>query len=407
MRARLFQSNRSASRLSKGSKDGSGGGGGKKKGAGAHAVRGEPILLVMDATERDRYWEHRSERTDRQLGGLNHELEAYKKRLKELEAMQSQVPPREQPHVQREIERTQREIRRSIDASALLRTHLQVFDDKEPGDITSAFRAINRAIDNLCRDIGEDMAKLRPDNRGPVIKTSLNVRDMLIVRQILYPQGLTNPSLIESSSGGRPIEEFVEFALQFLINRDIDYHIFQPFHPLLKPEVNSYVMELYEGVRLRDPQVISGRWRVSTFEAHQATHTQSNVQSWLDNYVSQLIHYLLQPFLVAVYGDSARMSAKHKETITCIVNRAYQWNQMVKTQVILLDFQPAMFQTGAPYNLKAMKPLEQVPIPSAGEPILTTVALGLESSEAEGGGKPPKCVWQEQALVLSNAYFET
>ncbi|KAF8755013.1 hypothetical protein RHS01_05551 [Rhizoctonia solani] len=216
MRARLLQSNRSASRLSKESKDGSNSGSGKKRTGGAHAVRGEPILLVMDATERDRYWEHRSERADRQLSGLNHELEASKKRLKELEAIQSQVSPRDQPHVQREIERTQREIRRSIDASALLRTHLQVYDDKEPGEITSAFRSINRAIDNLCRDMVEDMAKLRPDNKGPPVKTSLNVRDMLVVRQILYPQGLTNPSLIESSSVGRPDREFVEFALRFL-----------------------------------------------------------------------------------------------------------------------------------------------------------------------------------------------
>ncbi|KAF8695758.1 hypothetical protein RHS03_07922, partial [Rhizoctonia solani] len=398
---------KSQCRLSKESKDGSNSGSGKKRTGGAHAVRGEPILLVMDATERDRYWEHRSERADRQLSGLNHELEASKKRLKELEAIQSQVSPRDQPHVQREIERTQREIRRSIDASALLRTHLQVYDDKEPGEITSAFRSINRAIDNLCRDMVEDMAKLRPDNKGPPVKTSLNVRDMLVVRQILYPQGLTNPSLIESSSVGRPIEEFVEFALRFLINRDIDYHIFQPFHPLLKPEVNTYVMELYEGVRLRDPQVISGRWRVSTFEAHQATHTQSNVQNWLDNYVSQLIHYLLQPFLVAVYGDSARMTTKHKEAVTSAVNKAYQWNQMVKTQVILLDFHPTMFQTGAPYNLKAMKLLERVPAPAVGEPILATMGLGLESSEAEGGGRPPKYVWQEQALILSNEYFET
>ncbi|CAE6485467.1 unnamed protein product [Rhizoctonia solani] len=250
MRARILQSNRSASRLSKKDEDVSGGGAvGQKKGAKAHTGRGEPILLVMDPTDRDKYWENRLEKTDRQLGGLNHEVETYKKRLKDLEAIQAQASPQEQPHVQREIERTQRAIRRSIDASALLRTHLQVSDDKEPGEIAAAFRSVNRAIDDLCRDIGEDMAKLRSTSKSPPIKTSLDVRRMPIVKQILYPQGLTNPSLIESSSGGRPIDEFVEFALQFLINRDIDYHIFQPFHPLLKPEANGYVSELYEGTR--------------------------------------------------------------------------------------------------------------------------------------------------------------
>ncbi|CAE7053763.1 unnamed protein product, partial [Rhizoctonia solani] len=275
------------------------------------------------------------------------------------------------------------------------------------GEITAAFRSINRAIDDVCRDIGEDMAKLRPTGKGLPVKTSLNVRDMATIRQILYPQGLANPSLIESSSGGRPIDEFVELALQFLINRDIDYHIFQPFHPMLKPEANMFVTELYEGVRLRDPQVISGRWRVSTFEAHQATHDQLSIKRWLDNYISQLIHYLLQPFLVAVYGEAARMTHKHNQSIASVVTKAYQWNQMVKTEVILLDFHPCLFPTGAPYDSKGMKSIERTPAPSAAEPILTTVALGLESSEAEGEGRAPKFVWQEQAVVLTNAYFES
>ncbi|KAH7336832.1 hypothetical protein B0J17DRAFT_444937 [Rhizoctonia solani] len=361
----------------------------------------------MDPTDRDKYWENRLEKTDRQLSGMNHEVETYKKRLKDLEAIQAQVSPQEQPHVQREIERTQRAIRRSMDASALLRTHLQVSDDKEPGEIAAAFRSINRAIDDLCRDIGKDMAKLCSTGKVPSIKTSLDVRRMPIVQQILYPQGFTNPSLIESSSGGRPIDAFVEFSLQFLINRDIDYHIFQPFHPLLKPEANGYVSELYEGVRRRDPQVVSGRWRVSTFEAHQATHSQSSVQRWLDNYISQLIHYLLQPFLAAIYGESARMTAKHKQTVASVVTKAYQWNQMVKTQVILLDFHPCLFPTGTPYDLKSMKSIERIPTPSANEPILTTVTLGLESSESEGGGRPLKCVRQEKAVVLTNTYFKT
>ncbi|KAG8712945.1 hypothetical protein FRC11_013752, partial [Ceratobasidium sp. 423] len=388
-------------------KDNDGGSAGQKNGHGTQAVRGEPILLVMDPTDRDKYWENRLEKTDQQLGGLNRELEAYKKRLKDLEAIQAQVSPQEQPQVQREIEKTQRAMRRSMDVSALLRTHLQVSDDKDSGEIAAAFRSINRAIDDLCRDIGEHMAKLRPTGKNPPVTSSLEVRDMATVRHILYPHGLTTPSLIQSSSEGRPTEEFVEFALQFLINRDIDYHIFQPFHPLLKPEANGHLSQLYEGVRRQSPQVISGRWRVTALEAHQAAHDRSSVQQWLDNYVSQIIHYLLQPFLTAVYGDSARMTTKHKQTVGSVVKKAYQWNQMVKTEVILLDFHPSLFPTGTPYDPKAMKTIERVSAPSASEPILTTVALGLESSEAEGGGRPPKCVWQEQTIVLTNAYFKS
>ena len=125
----------------------------------------------------------------------------------------------------------------------------------------------------------------------------------------------------------------------------------------------------------------------------------------LDDYISQLIHCLLQPFLAAVYGESARMTAKHEQAVASVVTRAYQWNQMVKTQVILLDFHPSLFATGVPFDPKGMKPIERTPAPSVAEPILTTVRLGLESSEAEGGGRTPKFVWQEQAVVLTDAYF--
>jgi hypothetical protein len=80
---------------------------------------------------------------------------------------------------------------------------------------------------------------------------------------------------------------------------------------------------------------------------------------------------------------------------------------MVKTEVILLDFQPVMFSNGTPFDPISMNPVKGTPIPSPAEPIISTVSLGLQSSEAEGGGMFPKYVWQEKSVVLTDRYFES
>lgn len=369
---------------------------------------GETVLLVMNPSKRDRYWEHRNEKMSRQITDMNREVERYKNRLDELQTIHAQAAPQEQLKVQREIEETQRAIRSSRATSILLRNHFQVTDDKEPGEIAAQFRSINRDIDNLCRDINEDLARLCAPGTDVAITTSLDVRDMVGVERALYGDFGAQPSLIESSSGtGRPISEFMDFALQFLINKELHRFIFQPFNPLMTASDNECISRSYEEVRRREPQVISGRWRSSTFAARQSSFSQTTVQRWLDSLHTGLLSRVLLPFLVAVYGDAAYISSKREQSLASIISNAYQWNRMVKTEVILLDFQPVMFPTSTPFDPSAMSPINQTPPRLDAEPILSTVSLGLQSSEGEGGGVSPKHVWQQKVVVLTDAYFES
>jgi hypothetical protein len=140
--------------------------------------------------------------------------------------------------------------------------------------------------------------------------------------------------------------------------------------------------------------------------AHQSKFSQSTPQQWLDALQSGLVNKIILPFLIAVYGNFARLSSEHEQSLASIVSSAYRWNRMVKTEVILLDFQPIMFQNGAQYDPASMNLLDQKAVPAQAEPIISTVSFGLQSSEAEGGGKPTKRVWQEKVTVLTNDYFE-
>ncbi|KAG9091989.1 hypothetical protein FRC06_000295, partial [Ceratobasidium sp. 370] len=140
----------------------------------------------MDPDKRDRYWENRDEKMTTRLNDTLHQLQRLENQLKELQVMREQVPPQEQPMVQQQIERTQQIIRHSRANSVLLRAHLQVNDELEPGDVANAFRSINKDVDNLCRDIGEDLAKLHRSRESIKLSSSLDVRDMLAVQRALY-----------------------------------------------------------------------------------------------------------------------------------------------------------------------------------------------------------------------------
>lgn len=156
-----------------------------------------------------------------------------------------------------------------------------------------------------------------------------------------------------------------------------------------------------------DAQVISGGWRLSTFSAHQSTFTQSSLQKFLDSIHTTITSKILLPFLVAVYGTSARISSKHEQSVRSIISKAYNWNQMVKSEVILLDFHPVMCSTGTRFDPVAMDgPPDQTFLPTQAEPIISTVSLGLQSSEAEGGGRSPMYIWQDKVTVLTDVYFE-
>ena len=79
---------------------------------------------------------------------------------------------------------------------------------------------------------------------------------------------------------------------------------------------------------------------------------------------------------------------------------------MIKSEVILLDFQPAMYINGTLFDPSSMVPLHLKSDPDRTEPIVSTVSLGLQSSEAVGGGKFPIRVWQTRVTVLTSAYFD-
>jgi hypothetical protein len=145
-----------------------------------------------------------------------------------------------------------------------------------------------------------------------------------------------------------------------------------------------------------EPQIVCGQWRAHAFKALEQVP-----QVVVEEFVVNLVRSIKKSWLDLVnlvYGIRVEgaMLASTNNRLEHIVRQAYNWNRVVKSSAIKLDFHPqiaghdALFDDNAMYlGRRRIRP----------EHIICTLAPGLMSSEAQGGQRPPKYQWQEKISV--------
>ncbi len=110
--------------------------------------------------------------------------------------------------------------------------NLQHQDALEPSQLLAEFRALNRSIEDLCRDFSEMVTKR---SRFARIKdpTTMHIANPGEFRRLLPGIG-EGPSLYCSAERrARPLEDVVDYAVRTIINKELCKRIFDPFHPSL------------------------------------------------------------------------------------------------------------------------------------------------------------------------------
>ena len=112
------------------------------------------------------------------------------------------------------------------------RVNLQHQEALEPSQLLAGFRALNRSIEDLCRDFSEIVMKRSRfvGIKDPTTEHIANLKEFFR----LVPGLETRPSLYLSAAGrARPLEDIVDYAFRTIINRELCRRIFDPFHPSL------------------------------------------------------------------------------------------------------------------------------------------------------------------------------
>ncbi|CAE6485475.1 unnamed protein product [Rhizoctonia solani] len=274
-----------------------------------------------------------------------------------------------------------------------IRRHLQVDELCEPWEITQKFGEIVRKVEDISRDMGEELGPLQPIGKH----TTLDLLK-LISRA---PEGHSLPAATPTAD--LDIEDFIDFGCRALINEALFKCVLGPsvFRPGLRPEDNVFYCDLYKGIRQQESQVVAGRWRISTLKL-LANHAYSPKEDAV-----HLCQDILLPFCSTVVDSKScfdliqSLLPRFEE----LFDRACAWNHLSRNSVVMLDFHPRYQPPGSLHDSQFTILEGRKPKPPSSKAVLLTSKLGLWSSNAVGGGDDPVYSVQTKATVLAAEYF--
>ncbi|CAE6528835.1 unnamed protein product [Rhizoctonia solani] len=273
-----------------------------------------------------------------------------------------------------------------------IRRHLQVDELCEPWEITQKFGEIVRKVEDISRDMGEELGPLQPIGKH----TTLDLLKLISKAPEEHSPAATPTADLD-------VEDFIDFGCRALINEALFNSVLGPsvFHPGLRPETNAFYCDLYSRIRQQESQVVAGRWRISTLKLH------ANQSYSPRDGAMHLCQDILLPFCSTVIESKAcldliqSMLPRFEE----LFDRACAWEHLSKNSVVMLDFHPRYQSPGSPHDSLYTILEGRKPKPPSSKAVLLTSKLGLWSSNAVGGGKEPEYSIQTKATVLAAEYF--
>ena len=333
------------------------------------------------------------------------------------------------------------DMRRLQEDRAALRSSLQPPDFDGSDRVIGRFLALNRAIEEWCTGTSEEILANVVSQADPKSEpTTLDIADLAAFKAVVTQGEASDPMYRSASGEYRPLEIVVDFALRSVFCRTLLECVFDRFHPGLgvardpkrpkRAPFDKTLRELYSSVRLAgtscaflnfvgdmtdlqhripDPQAVSGRWRTSSFKAIAAPES---LASNLIPSITQLLLHDVRKLMETIHGRQLPGQILHEHVVVEaaeVVKLAYDWNHDVKSKDVLLEYHPFGARSGGTFRPDRMDFLQRPTTDLASNKdvtVLCGLALGLETSQAVGGGKPPVYVLHSKAKVVTRQFFD-
>lgn len=149
-------------------------------------------------------------------------------------------------------------------------------------------------------------------------------------------------------------------------------------------------------------QVDTAAWRSKTFSTIETTVAAAQKSSLLQQIISA-ISQEFQIALDALPGDFV-LSTSFTGRVETIVNAAYDWNRVIKADILKYDFEPFVVEPSSDWNPVQMEPFER--LRSSVRPdrkVISSVSLGLISSFSLPSGRVSYI--ERKAGVLVEEWF--
>lgn len=333
----------------------------------------------------------------------------------------------------------QSEIRRLQDERASLRTSLQAPEYEGSEKMLARFMALNRAIEDWCTGASEEIIASVVNARDPDQEpTTLDIVDLQAFKACARQTDACDLMYRAEGAEGRPrsLELVTDFALRSILCYHLLECVFDRFHPILglgrdpsmrplkRSNLDRPMRDMYGNVRLAEPQAVSGRWRTNSFKAIAASPDASAHANDLIPNITQLFLHDVRRLMEAIHGRKLHGQILHEPTVVEaaeVIKLAYDWNADVKSKDVLIEYHPFGARNGGTFRPERMDFMEQPTSGGAASAsasasvaatspkdvkVLCGTTLGLETSKAPGGGRPPIYVLHAKAKVATHHFFD-
>ncbi|KAJ1303492.1 hypothetical protein OPQ81_011678 [Rhizoctonia solani] len=293
-----------------------------------------------------------------------------------------------------EISRLEGEIRRTQAEYASLRTHMQLEENTEQADITTALADINRLIEEFGHGLSEHIEKHMKENSSG---KTFQPQDLL---SLLGPIGSEGVSRVKQDAYA-----LFEYSVQATVCDLLCTHLFRPFHPSIADDEkrDAFITRLYEQVAYQGPQSVAGRWRKDAFNSISRDQSSGSQHTPDDNRMHRIITGALSKLLGKVVEIGAHeVLGKHDRELLKVISKAEDLNRLLKGGVAMLgDFEPTVFPFGEKFQPDYMSEVNSKSKKAKHpETILATTELGLVKIYAVGGGRKPERTVLRKAAVI-------
>ncbi|KAJ1303486.1 hypothetical protein OPQ81_011673 [Rhizoctonia solani] len=306
------------------------------------------------------------------------------------------------------------EVRKKLQESQLeyssLRSQLQLQENTEQNEVVQALRDLNRMIDDLGRSIsawladnyvvnifGKDLAEV----------TTLDALDLNALKTLVGHRQGTSSLVLSSHGRGMQIESFFDYAIRHMLCRHLFRWIFEPFHPGISPSLDEALSATHENIQKQVSQTNAGKWRSETFKnIHDPERHHLTVEQHVDAHLEKLFTAQILPLIKCVLGRDIDLTEDHYSHTRSLIQTAWEWNSRLKGGVIMLgEFFQVAYSRYSPFDpirMVEFEPNRRNPQPTR---IIGTLALGLLSKRAVGGGNPVEETVVCKAVVLTKNIF--
>lgn len=157
-----------------------------------------------------------------------------------------------------------------------------------------------------------------------------------------------------------------------------------------------------------EPQSVAGKWRSSTFKSLYRSESPDATVGRVNALTQEFVRDGLGPLITLFFGQmDLILEMQHFNRLQKLITRAWDWNSKLKGEVIMLgDFEQIAYIPPPSFDAALMEEFELNPRKPRPESVLGTLALGLVSRRAVGGGQvPEETIVYKAQVATENMYI--